>query len=128
MNPPPDYLVIGHVTRDLIADGESRVGGTATYAALAADRLGQRVAVLTSADPTWPLFRVYPSIEVACRPSANTTTFENIYTDGARRQYIRSVASALTPADLPAAWQQAKIVHLGPVAQEVSPDLGTLFR
>jgi 1D-myo-inositol 3-kinase len=127
VNPPPDYLVIGHVTRDLIAGSESRVGGTATYAALAADRLGQRVAVLTSMDPAWPLFRSYPSIDVACRPSANTTTFENIYTAGARRQYIRSVASALTPADLPAVWQQAKIVHLGPVSQEVSPTLVHCF-
>jgi sugar/nucleoside kinase (ribokinase family) len=127
VNLPPDYLVIGHVTRDLVAGHEYRVGGTATYSALAAHGLGQRVAVLTSADPTWPLFRTYPSIEVVRRPSESTTTFENIYAGGARRQRVRSVASVLTPEDLPAAWQQAAIVHLGPVAQEVSPHLVHCF-
>src|SRR5688500_8647879 len=43
----PDYLVIGHVTADLQPNGEVILGGTALYSALAAARLGARVAVLT---------------------------------------------------------------------------------
>jgi len=121
VNLSPDYLVIGHVTRDLIAEGEYRPGGTATYAALAADGLGQRVAVLTSADPSW-VSVCCPSIDVVCRPSKSTTTFENIYSGGVRHQYVRSAADVLTPNDLPAEWRLSRIVHLGPVSQEVSPD------
>ena len=49
-----EYLVVGHVCVDLV--GEDRpgprpyvLGGSATYAALTARNLGQRVGVLTSA-------------------------------------------------------------------------------
>ena len=33
---PIDYLVVGHITRDLLPAGRSAVGGTAAYAALTA--------------------------------------------------------------------------------------------
>ncbi len=36
---PPDYLIMGHITRDLLEDG-SRLGGTAVYSSLLAQRLG----------------------------------------------------------------------------------------
>src|SRR5687767_8775163 len=42
----PDYLVIGHITADVLDDGEIVLGGTALYSALTAARLGARVAVL----------------------------------------------------------------------------------
>lgn len=123
MRRTPEYLVIGHATRDITPDGGFLAGGTVTYSGLAASRLGLRVAVLTSADPAFPLFQDDPSIQVQCRPANHTTTFENVYEPGGRQQHLRAVAEPLTPADLPAGWEQAPIVHLGPIAQEVDTAL-----
>jgi len=122
----PDYLVVGHVTRDLVGDGY-RIGGTATYAAMTARALGYRVAILTSAASDLPLEAVFAGIAVHCVPAPATTTFENIYYNGHRRQYVRSVATSLGPEHVPAEWRDARIVHLGPLVQEVDPALAELF-
>ena len=122
----PQYLVVGHITRDLIAGGNYRLGGTATYAALAAHRLGLTVGVLTSGGSEVEPPPLDSTVVHRC-PSAESTVFENIYSDQGRQQYIRGLASVLEPADVPAAWRATGIVHLGPVAQEVSPALAEAF-
>lgn len=127
MSASPEYVIVGHVTKDLAPNGGFRIGGTATYSALSAERLGLRVGVLTSAEPTLPLFADAPSIVVRRKPARCTTTFENSYVAGHRHQRIRAVAQPLTRADLPAEWDPAAIVHLGPVAQEVDPALAEAF-
>ena len=122
----PDYVVVGHVTKDLAPDDGYRLGGTATYSGLAALRLGLQVGVLTSlSDDVEP----FPenSVWVSSRASEQSTIFENIYLGRERRQYVRGVASRLTTEDVPPAWQESGIVHLGPIAQEVSPELAELF-
>lgn len=123
----PEYLVIGHITKDLTPEGTFRVGGTATYAALTADCLGLSVGVITSTESSLSLFQQAPSITVRTRPAERTTTFENIYLNGGRRQHIRELAETLTVADLPSSWRSASIVHLGPVAQEVDYGLAQAF-
>ena len=45
----PEYLSIGHVTRDLLANGGTAAGGTALYTVITAERLGLHAAVLTAA-------------------------------------------------------------------------------
>lgn len=120
------YLLIGHITQDILPDGSLRAGGTATYAALAAARLGAQVRVLTSGAFAQPP-ALAAELEIHYRLAEATTTFENIYQDGQRRQYLRAQAALLTPADLPAPWRKAAIVHLGPVAQEVSLDFLDAF-
>jgi len=119
---PFDYLVIGHVCKDLKPDGFA-IGGTATYSSLTARNLGVRVGVITSTAPDFPLQETLSGIEVLYLPSAQTTAFENIYLDGVRRQVIHAVAQPISWASIPPSWRRSKIVHLGPVAQEVSPDL-----
>jgi len=121
----PDYLVIGHVTRDRLPDGSYRPGGTATYAGLAAHRLGRQVGVVTSGLPDE--VSVAAGIAAAVKPAPRTTTFENLYDGGTRRQFCHAVACRLTLEDIPAAWRGAEIVHLGPVAQEVDPWLVSAF-
>ncbi len=44
---PVDYLVIGHLTRDLTNQGP-RLGGTAAYSALTAQALGMRAGIVTT--------------------------------------------------------------------------------
>jgi len=102
-------------------------GGTASYAALYVHALGTRAAVLTSVAEFPQVFEDYPAIQVCCHLSSATTTFENIYQDDGRRQYVRAVAGSLTPAHLPAGWAGTPIVHLGPLVQEVDPDFVDLF-
>ena len=122
----PQYVIVGHITKDLVNGAGYRLGGTATYAALAAHHLGLQVGVLTSGDTdTEP--PATDGILVHRVPSPQSTVFENIYSDHARRQYVRGVASVLQEADIPEGWRSAPIVHLGPIAQEVSPALAEAF-
>ncbi len=122
----PDYLVVGHVTRDLVPGGY-RIGGTATFAAMTARALGYSVGVLTSASDDLPLAETLEGIALHVVPAAASTTFENIYYDGRRRQYVRSVAARLTPEDVPGEWRRARIVHLGPLVQEIGLEMVGLF-
>ena len=114
---PVDYLVIGHVTKDVL-DGGFTVGGTATYSALTAHSFGCRVGVVTSADPDLGLHSVLRDVAVVRQPSSVTTTFQNIYVDGARQQFIRAVADDIRAESIPPLWWRTPIVHVGPVAQE----------
>ncbi|OGO05639.1 MAG: hypothetical protein A2Y73_05605 [Chloroflexi bacterium RBG_13_56_8] len=123
----PDYVVIGHVTKDLAPDGSFHIGGTATYAAQCADCLGLRVGVVTSTEPDLPLFADAAAIKVHCHTAQHTTTFENVYTAGQRRQRIYMVADSLTQCDIPQGWEDAPIVHLAPVAREVTPTVAEVF-
>ena len=129
----PDFLVIGHVVQDLIdgpgAPGRAgwRLGGTASYAALLAARLGLRAAVLTAASPDLPLAEALPGVEVVRAAGDRTTQIRNVYDGGRRRQHIPQRAASVTAAALPDEWRSVPIVLLGPVAAEVHDDLAACF-
>lgn len=118
----PDYLVIGHITRDLTRHGP-RIGGTAAYAALLASRAGLKVGVVTSTAGDLDLSPL-KGIAVTDIGAPETTTFRNIQTRGGRKQIALTKANLINLQDIPAAWQQADIIHLAPVLQEVPPGLG----
>jgi hypothetical protein len=122
----PDYLVIGHATQDLVPGGGYQSGGTVTFSALTAKRLGLRVAILTSAHSDSDLQTLVEN-DIVRLPARQNTVFENVYTPLGRKQYLRSVAPILNPSDLPIEWFQTPIIHLGPVAQEVNPLFVNLF-
>ncbi len=122
---PIDYLLIGHLTRDLTPQGY-RVGGTVAYAALTARRLGQRVGIVTSyADDFYA--PVLEDIPVVTLPAEHSTTFENTETPQGRRQYVLARAQPLDYPHIPETWMSTPLVHLAPVAQEVSPNLVRYF-
>ena len=125
----PEFLTIGHVTRDLHPDGSFSLGGTVTFAALTACRLGVVTAIVTCADAEL-LAEIpvrLPGIGLAARPSPATTTFVNLYHEGFRTQYLRARADQLLLEDVPESWRDAPVVLLGPLAQELSPALVRLF-
>ena len=124
----PDLVAVGHVTRDLLPDGTYTIGGTATYASLAALRLGASVAVLTSAPEDLDLGAALPGVAVHCVASPQATTFENIYLDHRRRQYLHGTALPLHPGDLPTAWRRTPVVLLCPLAGELGLDWMGTFR
>lgn len=123
--PRPQYVVVGHITKDLVAGGY-RLGGTALYAARAAAALGWRVGVVTALEPGMSL-ELDEEIQVRRSAAAATTTFENIYRDRERVQRVLAVAPPLTLAAVPSAWRKADVIHLGPVAGEVTEEMVTAF-
>jgi len=114
----PNYLVIGHITKDLY-NGGYKIGGTATFSALTARNLGYRAGIVSSNGPDVDLSRLPKDILIESRLCEASTTFQNIYQDGHRRQHIGSRADVLGCADVPNEWRASPIVHLGPIAQEI---------
>jgi sugar/nucleoside kinase (ribokinase family) len=120
-----DYLAIGHVTIDVIADAEAgqrrQPGGGAFYSALQAARLGLRTGILTAGagDQLQELLEPYSdelTIEVA--PAPATTTLATYGTGAQRKQRLLAWAGVV-PA--PAKRLACGVLHLAPVARELAP-------
>ncbi len=122
---PVDYLVIGHVAHDLAPEGH-RLGGTVAYSALTARALGLRVGVITAAGPETSLAPL-SDIPVVLLETPKSTTFENIYQGHRRTQYLRAQATRIDLSQVPEAWRNASIIHLGPIADEVDALLPDAF-
>lgn len=124
-----DYLVVGHVTKDLVPHAPSGyvLGGTVTFSSETAQHLGRRAAVLTRCEPLPELEPAFAGVALHRVPSDSTTTFENVYTPAGRVQHIRAIAPPIPADAVPQAWVQARVAHLGPVAQEVPPNLADHF-
>lgn len=114
---PVDYLVIGHVAHDLTPEGP-RLGGTVAYSALTAQALGLRVGIVTASGPETSL-QPLNGIPVLSLESPQSTTFENIYTETGRIQYLRAQATRLDLHSVPEVWRNTPIIHLGPIANEL---------
>lgn len=122
---PPTFLALGHVTVDRLPDGSVTTGGTVTFAACTASRLGLTAGIVTCADQAMlrDLSLLLPQVALAAVVTPVTTVFENSYQQGFRTQYLRACAPGLSFADIPAAWLQAPIFLLAPLAQEIPPTL-----
>jgi pfkB family carbohydrate kinase len=123
-----DYLAVGHVTVDVICDDERgrlrQPGGSAFYGALQAARLGLRAMIITAGvpDELEELLAPYRDrLELHVSPAAETTTFATQGSGAARRQRILSWAGPIPRA---ASAPATRILHLAPVARELSGDCG----
>jgi hypothetical protein len=81
-----DYLIIGHVSKDLTADGPT-LGGTATYSSLTAQALGKRASIVTSVGPDLD-FHPLSEVSIHMVPSQDSTTFSNEYLSKGRRPWV----------------------------------------
>jgi sugar/nucleoside kinase (ribokinase family) len=117
----PRFLAVGHVTWD--GRGAQQVlGGTASYAALTALRLGWEAALLTAAGPDFEPLRELPGISVFVEGCAATTRFVNQYDErGERTQTLVARAADVELLPLPDAWRRPDALLLGPVAGELGP-------
>lgn len=118
---PVDYLVIGHITKDLIPGGYT-LGGTVSYAAHTARAIGLRVGVVTSCGPDIEIPQT-PGIQYAVFPAEQSTTFENRQTENGRVQTLFARAAQLDLSCVPEAWRKTPIVHIAPVAREIDSNL-----
>jgi hypothetical protein len=121
-----DYLAIGHITHDQTPAGLT-VGGTVAYAGRAAQALGCRTAVVTSADERFDLQAALPGVAIHRVPAPQTTTFANHYNGAGRQQWLYGLAAPLAAGEIPRPWRRSAIVHLAPVAGEVDPAIIRLF-
>ncbi|MBI4320029.1 MAG: sugar kinase [Chloroflexi bacterium] len=123
----PSFLVVGHVTHDIVGGGR-RLGGAAAYSAVVARNLGEKVAMVTSCGEDLDLAALFAGVEIFRVPSSQTTVFQNLYGSQGREQFVSSVAHSIEPRHIPLAWRNAGAVHLAPVAQEVAPGVASVFK
>src|SRR5437773_4437878 len=127
-----DLVAIGHAARDEF-EGEDdwRIGGTAVYAAAAAARLGDRVALLTRAGPN-----ERERLAARCRElgiefhpleGAVTTTFAFRYVDGRRRLRLKARAKGIAADAIPAALRDTRSVVLASIAHEIEPSMFEVY-
>lgn len=127
---PVDILLIGHVTRDLMGDtldSDHRMGGTVTFAAMVAHKLGRTPLIVTRAQSDADLAELPDAIRVLLLPGDETTTFANIYTPTGRVQHLYTPAAPILAEDIPAQLRRPQAVLLGPLVDEIGVDVVELF-
>ena len=125
-----DILLLGNVTRDLDKPGDFstyRLGGTVTFAAAVAARLGRRPTIITYAQTDTDFSVLPPQTELILHPSPTSTCFANIYTPQGRIQYCYTPAPTIVAADVPEAMRCPSIALLGPIADEIAPEVAAIF-
>lgn len=118
---PVDYLLIGHITKDLTPAGPL-LGGSVSYAGLTARAFGQEVGIVTA----WAedvQTDALQGLNIANQWSEHSTTFENLYTPQGRIQTLHALAPSLDFYHIPESWRSTPIVHLAPVAREIQPNI-----
>ena len=97
------------------------------YSAGTAAAMGLSAGVVTSCSPGYPFDSLLASAEVVNMPAEATTTFEYALNDGVRTQWLMSRAAELRREDVPESWSGARIVLLGPVANELPTNAAEWF-
>lgn len=121
----PELLIVGHVTRDEIIakDGSrsERLGGAASFGALASASLGLSCGLLTAAPAEFRLAQPlmdHDLIDYQRVPSDLATTFELDYRGATRQVRLLTRATTLRAEALPEHFRQAPVAYLAPVAGE----------
>ncbi|MCJ7694759.1 MAG: PfkB family carbohydrate kinase [Anaerolineaceae bacterium] len=120
-----EYLAIGHITQDLTNTG-TRIGGTVTFSGLTAKKMGLKVGIVSSCNPVIDTTEL-EDIQISILPSENCTTFRNIPSPSGRIQYLYHTGALLTEIAIPEVWKSTPIVHLGPIFNEIDPQIVDAF-
>ena len=128
-----DLVVVGAASRDVTSDDARgwRLGGAATYCSLTAARLGLRVGCLLGVDATASkaaelLLLEESGVDLRRVLLDRGPVFENIESDGHRRQRWLSQCSSIPTTALPSEWQGTHGWLLAPVAAEVGGEWSAL--
>ncbi|MGB9596617.1 MAG: PfkB family carbohydrate kinase [Candidatus Poribacteria bacterium] len=123
------FLSIGHFTHDIVGN-ELILGGASAYSGTTARKLGLNTGVVTAVGKDFLHYDKLCNISLFVIGEKDnsawdypTTTFENIYENGIRRQFIRGVSATICANHIPDQWCNAGIVYLCPVANEVDPSI-----
>ena len=124
-----DLIVAGHFAIDRIKIRKAieiiRIGGPPFYSAIAASRLGARVAVLSKVGGDFPenYLKILESERVDVTfvhliKDAKTTSFHIKYMDDKREMRLQALGPKLLPEDVSVDFK-AKVVHIAPIANEI---------
>lgn len=124
---PPDYVVVGHICADILPDGSVALGGTALYSALAASAFGWRTGILTRGKFDFELDGkhipgldfITNRIQIVVQDAEWPTIMVNDYSSGRRIQHVPRWAGPIDLRGLPPQWRSPRVLHLGPIAQEI---------
>ena len=123
----PLLVVVGHASRDLVADDPRgwRLGGSVAYVSLTAARLGIAVRAVIgldgeSAEASELGLLHGAGVELAPNVFAKAPVFRNVETPHGRRQECLAVGPRLHPHEVPEAWREADAWALVPVLDELS--------
>lgn len=125
----PNFVALGHIVNDTFP--KNHLGGSVSYAAVTALRLGYNTTIITKAPQNHPYIKSLQKmgISVHILPSnLNTiTSFQNIYdTKGKRSQTLLDKQENITLKDLsffPRHILRDAVILVAPVIYEVSMDL-----
>ena len=119
-------MVVGSACRDLVDDDPRgwRLGGGASYSALALARLGLSVGALVVADDlaagSSEIAMIRDAgVDVRIQPGSKGPIFINTETPTGRVQQTPQVSDPVDPAALPEAWRSAGAWMIAPVAAEI---------
>jgi len=122
------FLSVGHFTHDVVGN-ELILGGAAAYSIATAEKLGLLTGVVSAVGKDFLHYDKFRDtlLAIAKQPngeiSKSTTTFENIYENGIRRQLVKGVSTTIRPEHIPDEWRDTGIVYLCPVANEIEPSV-----
>lgn len=125
-----DLLLVGTITRDLIEnrqDSPYRLGGTVSFAAATALRLGRRPTIVTRASLDTDFSELPVGADLHILPSETTTTFANVYTPQGRIQYCYTPTEMIRAVDIVSSYRRPRTVLLGPLVDDVAPDVAPIF-
>jgi len=129
-----DLVIAGHFAIDLISSPKittpkPTLGGPPTYVSVAAKKMGAKVSVVSkvgedfsSRHVAWLKANGVDLSGLKRIKDASTTRFILKYTNWRRRLQLKSRAPPILPEDIPNSLR-AKVVHIAPVANEVSRNL-----
>lgn len=123
-----EITVIGHIVIDEIekeAFHSRSIGGAATYSSLAAKTYGAKTLLISKIGKDFPENMLLPlikrGVDISCvkRVPSSTTKFKLIYENDTRILFLIDRCDPILPEDLCQKSFQAKIFHIGCVANEV---------
>jgi len=129
-----DLVTVGHFAIDLISSPKittpkPTLGGPPTYVSVAAKKLDAKVSVISkvgedfsSRNIAWLNANGVDLSELKRIKGVSTTKFILKYTNRRRQLQLKSRAPPILPEDIPNSLR-AKVVHIAPVANEISRNL-----
>ena len=134
-----NLIVVGSITEDIIIhhskDVKRFIGGVPIYAASTAKALGEKIGIVSKVGTDFHIknLSIINSFEQDLNGFAikgkTSTRFENKYSSsGKRTQRILSTSEKITFKDIPQIYFSVPCIHLGPVFNEINPELITEVR
>lgn len=129
-----NLIVLGSITEDIIEtpDGkeQKQVGGVPIYAASTAKALGETIGIVSKVGTDFQMkhLKTINSLDADLNgftiSGSSSMRFVNSYSySGKRTQKVLSYSEKITFKDIPELYHSAPCIHLGPVFNEISPDI-----